>query len=189
MDELEALDLRIGTVHAFQGIERDVVIASFGLGPDDAAASWRFVEDPHLLAVFVTRARDRLIVLLSADPPEGGLVWAYLDHANRPPRPPGPTGPVSAWARSIAEELKVAGIPVIAAYPSGRHDMDVCLHVPDRNLGIECGVHPEGAAAHIRRHLDLERRGWKLIEAYRSMWAERRAELVVEVLSVVRTQE
>lgn len=92
VDELEALDLRIGTVHAFQGIKRDVVIASIGLGPDDAAASWRFVDDPHLLAVFVTRARDRLIVLLWADPPEGGLVRAYLDQADRPPRPPGPSG-------------------------------------------------------------------------------------------------
>ena len=101
IDELEALDLRIGTVHAFQGIERDVVIASFGLGPDDGASSWRFVEDPHLLAVFVTRARDRLILLLSADPPEVGLVRAYLDQADRPPRPPEPSGPVTAWAGSI----------------------------------------------------------------------------------------
>jgi superfamily I DNA and/or RNA helicase len=31
-DELEALDLRVGTVHAFQGNERDVVIVSLGLG-------------------------------------------------------------------------------------------------------------------------------------------------------------
>lgn len=189
VDELEALDLRIGTVHAFQGIERDVVIASFGLGPDDAAAPWRFVEDPHLLAVFVTRARDRLIVLLSADPPERGLLRAYLDQADQPPRPPGPTGPVSAWAGVIAEELKVAGIPIIAGYPSGRHDVDVCVHVSDRSLGIECGVHPDGPAAHIRRHLDLERRGWELIEAHRSRWEDRRAEFVVEVLNVVRTQE
>lgn len=164
VDELEALDLRIGTVHAFQGIERDVVIASLGFGSEDAATSWRFVEDPHLLAVFMTRARDRLILLLSADPPEGGLVRAYIDQADRPPRPPAPTGPVSAWAGRIAEELELAGIAVIAAYPSGRHDVDVCLHFPDQNLGIECGVHPEGPVAHIQRHLDLERRGWELIE-------------------------
>lgn len=110
VDELEALDLRIGTVHAFQGIERDVVIASLGLGPDDGAASWRFVEDPHLLAVFVTRARDRLIFLVSADPPAGGLVRAYLDQADRPPRPPQPAGPVTAWAGAVAEELETAGI-------------------------------------------------------------------------------
>jgi len=95
---------------------------------------------------------------------------------------------VSAWAGSIAEELGVAGITVITAYPSGRHAVDVCLHIPYRSLGIECGVHPDGPAAHIQRHLDLERRGWELIEAYRSRWADRRAELVVEVLNIVRSE-
>lgn len=142
VDEIEALDLRIGTVHSFQGIERDVVIASLGLGPDDGAASWRFVEDPHLLAVFMTRARERLILLLSADPPEGGLVRAYVDQADRPPRAPEPAGLVGPWARAIAGELELAGIPVITAYPSGRHAVDICVHIPDRILGIECGVHP-----------------------------------------------
>jgi len=34
-----------------------VVIASLGLGHTDAAGSWRFVEDRHLLSVFVTRMR------------------------------------------------------------------------------------------------------------------------------------
>lgn len=96
---------------------------------------------------------------------------------------------MSTWAGSIAEERKVAAIPVIAAYPSGRHDVDVCVHFPDRSPGIECGVHPDGPAAHIRRHLDLERRGWELIEAYRSRWADRRAEFVVELLNFVRTQK
>lgn len=186
VDELEALDLRIGTVHAFQGIERDVVIASLGLGPDEGAASWRFVEDPHLLAVFLTRARDRLIFLLSTEPPKGGLVAAYLDQADCPPRAPAPAGPVGAWAQGIADDLRSAGIPVITAYPSGRHEVEVCLHIPGRSLGVECGVHPDGPLAHIQRHLDLERRGWKLIEAYRSRWAHRQAELVVEVLNAVR---
>lgn len=61
-DDLEKLDLRVGTVHAFQGNERDVVLASVGVGHDDGPRSWRFVEDPHLFAVFVTRARKRLVV-------------------------------------------------------------------------------------------------------------------------------
>ncbi|MDQ1429363.1 MAG: hypothetical protein QOK39_2839, partial [Acidimicrobiaceae bacterium] len=56
-DDLEALDLRIGTVHAFQGNERDLVFASLGIGPDQSGASWRFVEDPHLFAVLMTPER------------------------------------------------------------------------------------------------------------------------------------
>ncbi len=178
VDDLEALDPRVGTVHAFQGNERDIVIASVGVGPEDGA-SWRFVEDPHLFTVFVTRARRRLIVLVSAQPPDGGLVAAYLAQADAPPGPPKPAGPVSPWASAIADDLASAGIDVTTAYPSGRHVVDVCVRGLGRNVGIECGVHPDGPDAHIERHLDLMRRGWDLLEAHRSRGLDRRGELVV----------
>lgn len=185
-DELEALDLRVGTVHAFQGNERDMVIASLGIGPEESAGSWRFVEDPHLFAVFVTRARRRLTFLVSADPPAGGLVAAYLAQADRPPGSPKSAGPVGVWARSIVEDLAAAGAPVLSAYPTGRHVVDICLDDASRSLGIECGVHAGGPEAHIDRRLALSRNGWELVEAYRSRWGERRAELVVNLLGVVK---
>jgi hypothetical protein len=31
-----------------------IIIASVGIGPEESAVSWRFVEDPHLFAVFMT---------------------------------------------------------------------------------------------------------------------------------------
>lgn len=186
VDQLEALDLRIGTVHAFQGNERDVVIASFGLGPADTA-SWRFVEDPHLFAVFMTRAKRRLIVLVSADPPPGGLVEAYLAQADCPPGRPRSGASVGPWTTAIAHDLEAAGLGVTTAYPSGRHLVDLCLDLgPTRSIGIECEVHPDGPEAHIRRHLDLARAGWELHEAYRSRWSERRPELIVRMVEDYR---
>jgi hypothetical protein len=182
VDELEALDLRVGTVHAFQGNERDVVIASLGIGPGDGGASWRFVEDPHLFTVFVTRARRRLIFVFSADPAEGGLVDAYLAQADSPPGTPTPAGAVSAWAGAVAHDLELAGVAVTCAYPSGRHVVDICLDDRRRCVGIECDLHPDGPDAHIERHLDLARRGWDLLEAHRSRWHGRRAELIVALV-------
>jgi hypothetical protein len=152
-EELTSLDLRVGTVHAFQGNERDVIVASLGLGPADAAASWRFVEDPHLFAVFVTRARRRMVLLYSADPPAGSLVEAYLAQADSPPGPPAPAGPASAWIQTVAEHLALGGTEVRTAYPSGRHVIDITLCNPDRNVGIECDVHADGPEAHIERHV------------------------------------
>ena len=181
-DEVEALDLRVGTVHAFQGNERDVVIASLGVGREGSAASWRFVEDPHLFAVFMTRARRRMTILVSGEPPEGGLVAAYLAQANSPPGPPKPAGPVGPWPASIADELASAGLPIVTAYPSGRHVVDICIDDSGRSLGIECDVHPAGPEAHIDRHLALTRNGWELLEAYRSRWGDRPGELIVDLL-------
>jgi hypothetical protein len=47
-DDVEGMDLRIGTAHAFQGNERDEVLVSIGIGADDPPGTWGFVEDPHL---------------------------------------------------------------------------------------------------------------------------------------------
>ncbi|MGH9225610.1 MAG: DEAD/DEAH box helicase [Acidimicrobiales bacterium] len=188
VDELEALDLRVGTVHAFQGNERDVVVASLGLGPTDGASSWRFAEDPHLFTVFVTRARRRLLFLYSADPPEGGLLHAYLAQANSPPGPLEPAGPVSAWADAIGRDLDSSGIAVTCAYPSGRHIVDVCVEDPARCVAIDCDVHARGPQAHIERHLDLLRRGWEITEAHRSRWGQRRGELIVRLVTDLRAR-
>ncbi len=48
VDRIEEFGLRVGTVHAYQGSEADVVVASLGLAPGDAAGRRRFVADPHL---------------------------------------------------------------------------------------------------------------------------------------------
>lgn len=181
-DELESLDLRIGTVHAFQGNERDVIVASLGLGPTEAAASWRFVEDPHLFAVFVTRARKQMMLLYSADPPAGSLVEAYLAQADSPPGPPAPAGPATDWARTVADHLALNGTEVRTAYPTGRHVIDIALCDRSRSVGIECDVHHDGPEAHIQRHLALRRAGWDLAGAHRSRWGERPGELAIDLL-------
>jgi hypothetical protein len=166
-DEVEALRLRVGTAHAFQGNERDVVVASLGLGPGAAAASWRFAQDPHLLAVFLTRARRRLTLLVSADPPAGGLMADYLAQVDAPPSRPRPAGELGPWARSVADGLRLAGLSVATAYPTGRHVLDVCVALDQRDVAVECEVHPDGPDAHVERHLALRRAGWEVVEAHR----------------------
>ena len=183
LDEIEALDLRVGTVHAFQGNERDTIVASLGLDGEPDAASWRFVEDPHLFTVFVTRARDRFVIIHSADPPPVGLASEYFAQANDPPGPPRPVDPRDEWTSSIARHLSDAGVEAITGYATGRHHVDICVGNTSSFYGVECAVHPEGPDAHIERHLSLDRRGWELREAYPTRWGDRLGELIVELTS------
>ena len=183
-DELEALDLRIGTAHAFQGNERDVMVVSFGIGPDDGSA-WNFVQDPHLFAVLVSRARHRQCLLLSADAAPGTLVGDYLAQADSPPGSPRPVAQVDRWTASIAADLDAGGASVTTAYPSGRHVVDIAAGDRDRAVGIICRMHPDGIEAHIDRHLALDRQGWELVEAFEGEWGDRRAELVVDLLGTL----
>lgn len=180
-DEIEQLDLRVGTVHGFQGIERDLVLASVGIGAGGDAASWRFVQDPHLFTVFVTRARKRFVLVHSADPPSGGLFDAFLAQADTPPAPPTGRGEPTPWTSAIGDDLRSAGLSVVTGYPTGRHLVDLCVGDADDYFGVECGVHPAGPEAHIDRHLSLMRRGWTIVDAYPSRWHDRRGELVVEL--------
>jgi hypothetical protein len=82
VEEIERLGLRSGTVHAFQGSEAEVVVASLGLVDGDAPARVRFVADPHLFNVMITRARRRLVVVTSLTVGDG-LLADYLGHAAR----------------------------------------------------------------------------------------------------------
>jgi hypothetical protein len=177
VEEIERLGLRVGTVHAFQGSEAATVVASLGLVDDDSAARQRFVADANLFNVLVTRARQRMIVVTSLTG-GSGVVADYLAYSAAPPPSLWPTS-VSAsasasdegWEARLAAELRAAGLPVRVDYPVGRWTVDVCMGDGDDAVGLLCGVHPEGPAAHIERKRALARAGWTLRDAFASRWA------------------
>jgi superfamily I DNA and/or RNA helicase len=90
VEEIERLALRVGTVHAFQGSEAETVVASLGLVDDDSPARQRFVADPNLFNVLVTRARQRMLVVTSLHS-GNGIVGDYLAYSEAPPRPGPPS--------------------------------------------------------------------------------------------------
>jgi hypothetical protein len=183
---IHAMGLRVGTVHSFQGNERDTMLLSLGVGTGGSAGSWRFVQDSHLFTVLVTRARRHLVIVTAADAPPGGLVAEYLAQQDAPPGAPRPVPVGDPWVRAIAADLQQTAVPVTAGYPTGRHVVDLCVGDARGFFGVEAVVHPDGADAHIERHLSLRRTGWVLHDAFASRWADRRGELVVELVQTDR---
>ncbi len=183
-EAIEAMDLRIGTVHGFQGNERDVVIVSLGVG--ETKAAWKFVEDPSLAAVLLTRARDKLVIVYAGDPPDRGLLDGYLAEADAPPGPPRAAREPSPWVATIHAEAQRAGISLLPSYPTGRHVVDLAVAEEWRDVAIEADIHPNGVESHIRRRLEMMHRGWTFIEAYRSKWLGKEAELAVELVNHLR---
>lgn len=168
LEEIEHLGLRVGTVHAFQGAERDVVVLSLALADDDPAGRRRFVEDPNLFNVMVTRARHRLVVVTSLTDAPDGLVADYLHHAEQPPGPPEGAPPDDRWTAALATELERSGLACRTGYPVGRWQLDLVLGDGDDAVAVETRVHPAGPGAHIDRHLQLCRAGWRIVEAFPS---------------------
>lgn len=182
LDHIEALDLRIGSVPAFQGVERDTMIVSLGLGSSPSPAEWRVVDDPHLFTVLTTRARRHLIVCLTAPPPDRGLFADFLAQADDPPAGPAlvPTG--EAWVGELAEDLRLAEVPVRVGYPVGRDVIDLVIGDASRYVAVVAQPHGGGPDAHVERHLALRRLGWTVWEVPAARWADHRAELVVRMV-------
>jgi hypothetical protein len=173
VDDVERLGLRVGTVHAFQGAEADHVVLILGLAADDPPGRRRFVEDPHLFNVMVTRARRSLVVVTALPTPAGrpnGLVEEYLIHAARPPRPADDAPCPTPWCEAVARELRALGVTVRTAYPVGHWTVDVCAGDGDGAVGVETTVHPDGPAAHVARHRALGAAGWRLVDGFPTGW-------------------
>jgi hypothetical protein len=172
VEEIERLGLRVGTVHAFQGSEADVVVASLGLVDGDSPARTRFAADPHLFNVMITRARRRMVVVTSLTPAAAdGLLGDYLAYAERGPAPAAGGESARGWAAALAAELRRAGVPARLDYPVGEWTVDICAGEGTGAVGLICAVHPEGPQAHIRRQRFLARAGWQMRDAFASRWA------------------
>jgi hypothetical protein len=188
VDEIERLGLRVGTVHAFQGAEADHVVLALGLAPDDPPGRRRFVEDPHLFNVMVTRARRSLVIVTSLPTPTGppdGLVERYLVHADRPPAPPADGPCPTAWGDALALELREAGLVVRTGYPVGRWTVDLCIGEGAGTVGVETAVHSHGAAAHLARRRALAAAGWRLLDGWPTRWDHDPTRAAVELATAV----
>jgi len=186
VERIEELGLRVGTVHAFQGSEAEVVVVSLGLLPGDPAGRRRFVADPHLFNVMITRARRRLIVvttLATAD----GLLGDYLTYASTALSHQTDISDLSGgWVGELAAELDRLGVAVRVGYRVGSWVVDLCVGSDDQPVGVLCGPHPDGAEAHLERQRALHRAGWRLIDAFASRWADDPRRAALEIAAAQR---
>ncbi len=171
-EDVARMGLRVGTVHAFQGSERAVVVASLAIGPNDAAGSLRFLQNPNLFNVLVTRAKREMVVVTSVDAADlpRGLLADYLRYADHAPTASETAEPAKGWAAEVQHELQAFGLPVVANYPVAGWSVDLAIGDKDNAIGVECGVHPDGAETHIEQYLALRRAGWTMADAFQSRW-------------------
>lgn len=181
LSEIDALDLRVGTVHSFQGCQRDVVYISLAIDDDSPRGSRSFLSEATLFNVMVTRAKERIHVVSSMTTPGSGVLADYLRHAGDPRATRQVSGGLARWPSLVSAELRLAGLPMVSGYASGRHEVDIVLREGDDAIAVICGVHIDGPEAHIDRHIDLTRAGWTIFEAFESRWGERLQELAVEL--------
>jgi hypothetical protein len=180
-EEIRRIRLRVGTVHGFQGAERDVMVIATGLTAQDPPGRRRFVEDPHLFNVMITRARHRCIVATSPGAEGTGIMADYLRWAERGPQPAPDRPAEDTWTIALAEGLAAAGLPVRTGYAVGPFTLDLLVGGAGDAVVVETRVHPLGPAEHVRRRMTLAQLGWQLRDAYPSRWGGDAATAAVEL--------
>ena len=137
-----AWKLKVGTAHAFQGDERDVILVSLCCGPGIRPGTLSFVtRTENLFNVSVTRARAILHVV-------GNLQWAKEEGPTfirklatlcTTPQPPTHRAPQyeSIWEQRLDEALHAAGVKTECQYPIAGRRLDLAVLKPGIKLDIE----------------------------------------------------
>jgi hypothetical protein len=173
--ELDRHAMVVGTAHSLQGDEKDIVVLSTSIDPHYHPASLRFLENPNLFNVAVTRARRELIVVTSVtvDDLPAGLLREFLLHADGNMKPHAPTGECQTdLARSVATELRERGCDLWPNFPAAGFTLDLVAGQQHRYVAVVCDSleRRHDPVDALTMHRILCRAGWKLSRIPQRSW-------------------
>jgi superfamily I DNA/RNA helicase len=179
---LEAVNkhnLMVGTAHTFQGEERDVMYLSLVVDREAHPASFRFLDNPNVFNVSITRARNEQYVFCSIQPEDlcgDTLVRRYLTSIIRGPKPGSVprTGPPDVFLQEVRSELHQRGFHTWPAYPVAGLKIDLVVEQSGKTLGIDLIGYPGEFAAvfDLERYRMLQRAGLLLFPLSYHAWRQ-----------------
>jgi hypothetical protein len=169
-------EIVVGTAHTLQGDEKDIVILSTSIDPEFHSASLRFLENPNLFNVAVTRARHRMVVVTSVGidvlPP--GLLREYLEHARGTLQPRQPSRRYDhAFVEQLAMKLTKQGLEVWPNFPAAGVRIDLVTTRQAGHVAVLCDgprPSPDEQTDSLTCHRMLARAGWAVIRIPRRSW-------------------
>jgi very-short-patch-repair endonuclease len=193
-----ARQIAIGPPSVFQGRERDIMLVSMVLGPDDRGAANR-TDLQQRFNVALSRARDRMYLFRSVEQnafAEDTLSGAILRHFKEPFRQDARSTQVlrdrceSGFEFEMFDELVRRGYRVEPQVRCGGFRLDFVVEGREgRRLAIECDgdrFHGPGQwSDDMARQRVLERAGWTFWRCFASSWVRRKDEVVADLLQTL----
>ena len=177
IDAIQKHKILIGTPHSFQGEERDIMCLSFALDAKSSATAFRYMNQPDVFNVMVTRARVEQIVFLSINESEinkNSLLASYLLYLRGYYQEPtcGQLSQLPDSAHPVHDALNKAGYKVWPSFDVAGLEMDFVIQIEDRTLGIDLIGFPgrfEDAFS-LERYKMLKRAGMRIFPLGYSEW-------------------
>ncbi len=167
----------VGTAHALQGDEKDIVVFTTSIDVHSHPASLRFLETPNLFNVAITRARRQLIVVTSVgvDDLPSGLLRDFLHHAAGHWHPQQDVGEREheSFRGSVIERLRQQPVDVWPGFHAAGLRIDAVVAHGDRYVAVLCDGYPfanNEAGDNVTTHRILNRAGWPVVRISHRSW-------------------
>lgn len=170
-------EMVVGTAHSLQGDEKDIVIFSTSIDPGSHAASLRFLQNPNLFNVAVTRARSQVIVVTSVtvDDLPAGLLRDYLQHAQQTMQPHEAAEAFgNEFEKTVAHELRKQHLQLWPSFPAAGVRIDLVAANSENHLAVLCdGPRPklDDSIDPLICHRILVRAGWTVCRLSQRSWS------------------
>ncbi|MCP4772624.1 MAG: AAA family ATPase [Planctomycetaceae bacterium] len=179
----------VGTPHSFQGEERDIMCLSFALDKKSSATAFRYMNQPDVFNVMVTRARVQQVIFLSireGDLNKDSLLASYLLYFRGYYQEPacGRLSQLPDSAHPVYDALNKAGYTVWSSFDVAGMEMDFVIQKKGRTLGIDLIGFPgrfEDAFS-LERYKMLKRAGMRIFPLAYSEWGRSQQECLDSIL-------
>jgi very-short-patch-repair endonuclease len=199
--DIVAREIAVGDPSAFQGRERDIMMVSMVIGPDNRAVATRS-DMQQRFNVALSRARDRMYLFRSVRPGEireDSLNGRLMQHFRQPFSQDAEKVATlrdrceSGFEREMFDELVKRGYRVQPQVRCGAYRIDFVVEGADgRRLAIECDgdrFHGPGQwADDMARQRVLERAGWTFWRCFASSFTTSREAMVSDLLANLAAQ-
>ncbi len=193
LDVIDRHRILIGTAHSFQGEERDMMFISLVLGASDHPTAFRYLNQPDVFNVSITRARSQQHVFTSLDASQlkpHSLVRQYLESVVRQAKTPAlPRENKDAFLDEITEVIRNLGITEIyRAYSIAGVEIDLLVTHSQSTYCIDAIGYPGDFAESfsIERYKVLHRVGLTAFPVVYSHWQLLNAQVVNELTAFLQ---
>ncbi len=193
LDTINRYNILVGTAHSFQGEERDIMFISLSVDADSHSASFRFIDNPNVFNVAITRAKSKQYIFHSIEKQQlkpGAMLHKFFDYYQNPvhKKLDNHNKVFDKFAKDVCEVLNKHNISTQVALPIAGHTMDIVANNNHKAIGIDLiGFPGDFAEAYpVERYKMFNRAGMKVIPLPYSNWVNSREESIQYVLRSLR---
>ncbi|MBX2857417.1 MAG: AAA family ATPase [Cellvibrionaceae bacterium] len=193
LEHIEKHHLRVATPYGFQGEERDTMLISFCIDPQNLRAA-AYLNRESVFNVALTRARNSQWLYLSIDDnhlPANNLLKQFLAHTKQFKLQHKHSSATDEFQQQLTTQLTAANIACWAAYPILGVEVDVLAKNKERYLAVDLIGYPGpwSKAFDLSSYKIIKRAGIEVLPISYALWLQDKERCLQAIFSALQHPE